>query len=58
MLNKADYMILTIVVIALFLSVYLWFSGSREEGLFVAIWVPSLIGLAIFFRQILWRKPR
>lgn len=24
-------------------SVYLWFSGQREEGLFVAIWVPSIL---------------
>jgi len=24
-------------------SVYLWFSGSREEGLFVGIWVPSIL---------------
>lgn len=25
------------------LSVYLWFSGSREEGLFVGLWVPSIL---------------
>jgi len=24
-------------------SVFLWFSGSREEGLFVGIWVPSIL---------------
>ncbi|MCA9090871.1 MAG: hypothetical protein KDA90_19795 [Planctomycetaceae bacterium] len=22
-------------------SVYLWFSGSNEQGIFVGIWVPS-----------------
>lgn len=26
-------------------SVGLWFSGRREEGLFVAIWVPSILAL-------------
>ena len=26
-----------------FLSVYLWFSGSKDEGLFVGIWVPSIL---------------
>jgi hypothetical protein len=26
-------------------SVYLWFNGSREEGLFVGIWVPSILSL-------------
>ena len=24
-------------------SVYLWFTGSREEGLFVGLWVPSIL---------------
>lgn len=24
-------------------SVSLWFSGSREEGLFVGLWVPSIL---------------
>lgn len=25
------------------LSVYLWFSGDKESGLFVGIWVPSIL---------------
>ena len=25
------------------LSVYLWFSGSREQGIFVGLWVPSIL---------------
>lgn len=25
------------------LSVSLWFSGYREEGVFVGIWVPSIL---------------
>lgn len=28
------------------LSVYLWFSGEREQGMFVGLWVPSLIATA------------
>lgn len=26
-------------------SVYLWFSGSQGEGLFVGLWVPSILAL-------------
>ena len=26
-------------------SVTLWFTGSREEGLFVGLWVPSILSL-------------
>jgi hypothetical protein len=25
------------------LSVYLWFSGSKEQGVFVGLWVPSIL---------------
>jgi hypothetical protein len=30
-------------------SVSLWFSGLKDEGMFVGIWVPSILGLANFF---------
>ena len=26
-----------------FFSVYLWFSGNKDEGVFVGIWVPSIL---------------
>ena len=26
-------------------SVYLWFSGQREEAMFAALWVPSVLSL-------------
>ena len=29
------------------LSVWLWFSGDRERGLFVGLWVPSNLSAAI-----------
>jgi hypothetical protein len=25
------------------LSVYLWFTGSESQGIFVGIWVPSIL---------------
>ncbi len=31
--------------ISFVLSVYLWFSGDRERGEFVGIWVPSILSL-------------
>ena len=33
-------------VVALALSLYLWFSGSRQAAIFVGLWVPSLWILA------------
>jgi hypothetical protein len=30
-------------LLSFFLSVYLWFTGHRDEGLFVGLWVPSIL---------------
>ena len=32
-------------------SVSLWFSGYQLEGIFVGIWVPSILAFAICIRQ-------
>ncbi|WP_372725685.1 hypothetical protein [Novipirellula sp.] len=39
--------------ISFLFSVGLWFSGQREEGLFVGIWVPSILsfGSLLFSRS-------
>ena len=29
--------------ISFLLSVYLWFTGSKEQGLYVGLWVPSIL---------------
>lgn len=51
MLNKSDYFILSAVIISFVLSVYLWFSGQKEAGIFVGIWVPSLLSFGSYFKQ-------
>ncbi len=30
------------------LSVYLYFSGSEHQGIFVGLWVPSILALGAF----------
>jgi hypothetical protein len=45
-----DYLALGAAGIALALSIYLWFGGSRDEGLFVAVWVPSILTFATYIR--------
>jgi hypothetical protein len=36
-IRSADYLVLGAAGIALTVSIYLWFGGSRDEGLFVVI---------------------
>lgn len=43
MFARSDYVILLAAAIAFFLSVGLWFSGQKDSGMFVGIWVPSIL---------------
>jgi len=42
--------ILLAAMLSFLLSVYLWFAGSEAQGIFVGIWVPSILsfGALIF----------
>jgi hypothetical protein len=33
------------------LSVSLWFTGHHDQGIFVGLWVPSILGLAGLARE-------
>jgi len=45
-----DYVLLAGAFIAFLLSVTLWFSGQREEGLYVGIWVPSILSFGVLVK--------
>lgn len=38
-------------VIAFALSVYLWFTGQKDAGIFVGLWVPSLLCLGMILKK-------
>ena len=42
---KAKLLFLAAAGISFVFSVTLWFTGQREEGLFVGLWVPSILSL-------------
>ena len=50
MTEKHDILILVAAFISFLLSVSLWFIGMREEGLFVGIWVPSILALGSYIK--------
>ncbi|MDX1640336.1 MAG: hypothetical protein R3220_01470 [Balneolaceae bacterium] len=52
MLNKSDYYILAAALISMILSICLWFLVDQETGLFVGIWVPSILGFGAYFKII------
>lgn len=42
-LGAPKALFLVAAAISFFLSIWLWFSGDRERGLFVGLWVPSIL---------------
>ena len=41
--NKSKALIFLAAGLSFVGSVSLWFSGAREEGIFVGLWVPSIL---------------
>ena len=50
MIKMADACILLSVLLSFAISAYLWFNGQKDEGLFTATWVPSILGFGIYFK--------
>ncbi|MDQ6815848.1 MAG: hypothetical protein M3018_00365 [Actinomycetota bacterium] len=41
----ARALILLAALVSFLLSVLLWFGGDRQQGIFVGLWVPSILSL-------------
>lgn len=53
MLKKSDYLILGAAFISFLFSIALWFGvfgpNQKDAGIFVGLWVPSILALGLFF---------
>ena len=50
MFKQSDIFILLAVAVSFAVSGFLWFNGQRSEGLFTAVWVPSILAFGIYFK--------
>lgn len=50
MFKYSDYFILLAVAISFATSAYFWFSGDQISALFTAVWVPSILCFAVYFK--------
>jgi hypothetical protein len=48
---------LVAAAVSFVLSVVLWFSSSRQEGVFVGLWVPSILAAGAFWTVAVGREP-
>ena len=54
-MKRSDYFILGAAFLSFLFSVSLWFSGQQQEGLYVGIWVPSILAAGAYVKQIFKR---
>ena len=47
----SDYLFLSAAFVSFLFSVYLWFNGQQQEGLYVGIWVPSILAAGGYIKQ-------
>ncbi len=47
-LTREQVLILAAAFASFVVSVSLWFAGSKDQGMFVGLWVPSILALGAF----------
>jgi len=54
MMKTSDICILLSVAVAFITTAFLWFQGvdTKQEALFTATWIPSILSFAIYFKII------
>ena len=55
-MKQHDKLLLLAAFISFLFSIYLWFSGQRDAGIFVGIWVPSILSFGGFIKSAEMRR--
>ena len=51
-ISKTDKVLLVLALGTLIFSELMWFQGEKQGALFVGLWVPSILGFAIYLKLI------
>lgn len=51
MLKASDYFLMAAALASFVLSVYLWFQVDQNAGMFVGLWVPSILSFGAYLRS-------
>ena len=49
-LSITDKIMLLLALLSLIFSEIMWFQGEKEGALFIGLWVPSILGFAIYLK--------
>jgi hypothetical protein len=50
--TTADKFLFVAALLSLIFSEMLYFQGSKEDGIFVGLWVPSILAFGIYLKLI------
>ena len=51
-LRPQNIFILALCVLIILVAEYLFLSGNQLHGIFVGLWAPTLLGIAIYLKQL------
>lgn len=54
-LKTYDYVLFAAAFLSFLLSVYLWFSGQKDQGVYVGLWVPSILAFGGYIKTAMKR---
>ena len=54
--KKSDILILSAALLSMVISIVTWFSGYQDEGLFIGIWVPSILGFGNYVKNLITQR--
>ena len=52
LIKTSDIFILLSAALSMAVSIYFWFNGYKEEGVFIGLWVPSLLGFGNYLKNL------
>ena len=51
-MKPSDYFLLTAAFLSFLLSVSLWFMSNHDAGVFVGLWVPSILAFGGYVKSL------
>lgn len=58
MFKKIDYFFLVAAYLSFVASVALWFLKDQSSGMYVGLWVPSILTLWVGMKQIIYNRKK
>ena len=51
-LGLANFLMLAVCILIILIAEYLFLSGNKLHGIFLGLWVPTILGVLIFIKLI------